>query len=217
MEKKPLTILIVDDCPEDRESVKRFLLKDSHNVYTIYEAENAEQGLRLCAETVRPDCILLDYNIPDVDGLEFIEKLTAERYGKNIPIIFLTGQGTEMVAVKAMQLGVMDYIIKNHINADILSRSIAYAVRQKQTEHERDRYIKELEQAVEKIRRLEGLLPICSACKKIRNDNGYWQQVEIYFKHLSGVEFTHSICPDCRQKLYPDLTIGRQEQTKDPE
>jgi len=63
---------------------------------------------------------------------------------------------------------------------------------------------RELEQALSDVRQLSGMLPICSSCKKIRNDSGYWQQIEAYFKDHSQVEFSHSICPDCAAKLYPD-------------
>ena len=64
---------------------------------------------------------------------------------------------------------------------------------------------KELEQAVFDIRQLSGMLPICASCKKIRNDNGYWQQIESYIRAHADVEFSHGICPDCAAKLYPDF------------
>lgn len=64
---------------------------------------------------------------------------------------------------------------------------------------------KELEQAVFDIKQLSGMLPICASCKKIRNDNGYWQQIESYIRAHADVEFSHGICPDCVAKLYPGL------------
>ncbi|HIJ59195.1 MAG TPA: response regulator [Nitrospirae bacterium] len=64
---------------------------------------------------------------------------------------------------------------------------------------------RELRRANEKIRRLEGLIPICARCKKIKDDNGYWKQIEEYLKENSGVEFTHGFCPDCLKSLYPDF------------
>jgi hypothetical protein len=64
---------------------------------------------------------------------------------------------------------------------------------------------KELEKAAEEIRRLQGFLPICSNCKKIREDSGYWHQVEVYIRDHSEAQFSHGICPECAKKLYPDF------------
>jgi PAS domain-containing protein len=73
----------------------------------------------------------------------------------------------------------------------------------KKAEEEKDRLIEKLQEAAEKIDRLNHLLPICAACKKIRNDKGYWQQVEDYLRDNAEILFSHSICPDCMKKLYP--------------
>ena len=73
----------------------------------------------------------------------------------------------------------------------------------KQAERERDQYINELHQALEKVQTLSGLFPICSHCKKIRDDKGYWNQIEEYIEEHSAAEFSHSICNECAEKLYP--------------
>ena len=73
----------------------------------------------------------------------------------------------------------------------------------KRAEEDRERLIVELKDALSKVRALRGMLPICSSCKKIRNDEGYWEQVETYIGDHSEAEFTHGICPDCSKKLYP--------------
>jgi uncharacterized protein with PIN domain len=70
---------------------------------------------------------------------------------------------------------------------------------------ERERIIIELNDALSKVKQLSGLLPICSSCNKIRNEEGQWQDMVAYIQDHSEADFTHSICPDCRQKLYPDL------------
>lgn len=76
---------------------------------------------------------------------------------------------------------------------------------QRQSEAEKDALIAELEKAMKKVKLLSGLLPICASCKKIRDDKGYWNQIEAYIRSHSEAEFSHSICPDCVEKLYPDL------------
>ena len=77
--------------------------------------------------------------------------------------------------------------------------------KRKQAEKEREKLIAELHDAVTKIKTLRGLLPICSNCKKIRDDKGYWKQIESYIRDHSEAEFTHSMCPICAKKLYPEL------------
>jgi hypothetical protein len=75
----------------------------------------------------------------------------------------------------------------------------------KQVEKDREKLIKELQGALKKVKTLSGLLPICSSCKKIRDDKGYWNQIDSYIRDHSEVEFSHGICPDCVKKLYPDI------------
>jgi PAS domain S-box-containing protein len=85
--------------------------------------------------------------------------------------------------------------------ASIILRDITERKRQEQ---ERLRLIQELTEALKRVKTLNGLLPICSSCKKIRNDGGYWEQVENYIRSRSNAEFTHGICPDCVRLLYPE-------------
>lgn len=73
------------------------------------------------------------------------------------------------------------------------------------SEEERERLIDELTKALSRVKQLSGLLPICSSCKKIRNDKGYWEQLEGYIKDRSEADFSHGICPDCAERLYPRL------------
>jgi PAS domain S-box-containing protein len=75
----------------------------------------------------------------------------------------------------------------------------------KQAEEEREKLILDLQEAIAKVKVLSGMLPICASCKKIRDDKGYWKQIEVYIRDHSEVEFSHGICPDCMKKLYPDF------------
>ena len=85
-----------------------------------------------------------------------------------------------------------------------ISASIGLALMRKQLEEERERLILELREALSKVKTLSGLLPICASCKKIRNDKGYWEQMEIYIRDRSEADFSHGICPECAEKLYPE-------------
>ena len=88
-----------------------------------------------------------------------------------------------------------------------VSRMIEYTLditKRKQIETERNQLIKNLQASMAKIKTLSGMLPICASCKKIRDDKGYWNQIETYLRNHSKAEFSHGICPECAQKLYPD-------------
>jgi len=75
----------------------------------------------------------------------------------------------------------------------------------KQAEEDRERLILKLRDALNKVKILSGLLPICASCKKIRDDKGYWKQIETYIQDHSEAEFSHGLCPECVKKLYPDF------------
>jgi hypothetical protein len=77
--------------------------------------------------------------------------------------------------------------------------------KRQQREEERETLIRELQEAMAEVRTLTGMLPICASCKKIRDDKGYWTKIESYIRDHSEVEFSHSLCPECVEKLYPDF------------
>ena len=122
------TILIIDDSAEDRETYRRYLKKEIIFNYEIIEAESGEEGLEQLALN-QPDLILLDYLLPDFDGLELIEELKEQQ--KLIPpIIMLTGQGNEVIAVEAMKSGVKDYLVKGKLTPEILTTSVKNVLQQ---------------------------------------------------------------------------------------
>jgi len=84
----------------------------------------------------------------------------------------------------------------------ILFKASQATIKEKAVEQERERLILDLQDALAKVKTLSGLLPVCSACKKIRDDRGYWNQMEAFIRDHSDADFTHSICPECAKKLY---------------
>jgi PAS domain S-box-containing protein len=83
-------------------------------------------------------------------------------------------------------------------------------------QQERERLVREREEALAKVKTLRGLLPICASCKKVRNDAGYWEQIESYIRNHSDAECSHGICPDCMERLYPGYHANRREQDGRP-
>src|SRR5262245_29319428 len=125
MAQTPLTILCVDDSTADRALYRHFL--NSTGTYIFLEASTGEEGLCLC-QTAQPDCLILDFYLPDMDGFRFLDTLQAETVSLPYPVVILTGQGTEQLAVQAMHRGVQDYVVKDDLSAGTLRRIIANAV-----------------------------------------------------------------------------------------
>ena len=83
-----------------------------------------------------------------------------------------------------------------------------------EAEQEQQRLIVELREALDEVKKLSGLLPICAHCKKIRDDKGYWQQIESYLQQHSEAQFSHGICPDCLEKLYPEVKAEKNDRSR---
>lgn len=124
---KPKCLLIVEDSPEDSTLYRRFIEQNYGSSCQIIETELAEKGLKLF-RTKHPDCILLDYKLPDMDGLEFLKALKEDKRHLPIPVIMLTGKGNRKIDFQAMEAGASDYLVKDRITAESLERSIRYAV-----------------------------------------------------------------------------------------
>jgi len=128
MSTSPSKILVVDDCREDRYTYRRFLEQSTDLSYTILETNTGEEGLALAREE-SPACILLDYRLPDITGLEFIKKFSAFPGANYTAIVMVTGHGDEVIAVTALKDGAMDYLVKEHLTAGALCRAISNAVK----------------------------------------------------------------------------------------
>ncbi|NJK50751.1 response regulator [Candidatus Gracilibacteria bacterium] len=140
------TIVIIDDSPEDRATYRRYLLGDRRCDYTILEEEYGEQGLQLC-ERVKPDAVLLDFLLPDIDGLEFLLELQAANLKNCPPVIMLTGQGNEEIAVRALKSGAQDYLVKGRVTSESLGFTVRNVI-------ENVRLRRQLEQSEARFRRL---------------------------------------------------------------
>lgn len=119
MSQSDRTVLIVNDSLLERTTYRCYLQEETSFAYTIWEAESTEEGLRLCSRKI-PDSIVLDYLLPDRDGLEFLVELTT-RIGENCPpVIMLNDPGNEAIAIRALKAGVEDYLIKSEITPECL-------------------------------------------------------------------------------------------------
>uniref|UniRef100_A0A5S8WF70 Dual sensor histidine kinase n=1 Tax=[Leptolyngbya] sp. JSC-1 TaxID=1487953 RepID=A0A5S8WF70_9CYAN len=156
-------LLIIDDSPEDRELYRRYLLRDRDHSYTVLEAGLGRRGLELWQQH-HPDAVLLDYRLPDLDGLEFLAKLQPPPQQPYLPVIMITGQGNEAIAVQAMKAGAQDYLVKEQITPEELHLAVNGAI---ETVHlrtqlhqriERERVVSQITQKIHQTLDLEEIL-----------------------------------------------------------
>jgi len=194
-----LRVLMVDDDPVDRMAFERFIKSGGADYEYVLASSVAEARLILTTQTF--DAVVTDHNLGDGSAFDVMEKT-----GKT-PTVVVTGSGNEELAVKALKEGARDYLIKDYERnyLKVLPATVQNAVDRFRIEAERERLLKELQEAVGKINTLQGLLPICACCKKIRDDDGYWHRIETYITQHSQAEFTHSYCPDCMEKTLREI------------
>ena len=144
-------ILLLDDSPEDRETWRRYLMGDASCEYVFIERNNLEDGLDACRDE-QPDCILLDYHLPDGNGVEFIHDLREQGGTSRFPTVVLTATGNEAVAVSAMKAGAQDYLNKNRLDPEALCRTMNGAVYKAETDRLLARQRAELEEAYKQAR-----------------------------------------------------------------
>jgi PleD family two-component response regulator len=187
MNKKP-TILAVDDTELNLDILTR-LLKE----YDVIPALSGEDALEI-AQNEDIDLILLDIMMPMMNGFEVGRCLKSNPAKCDIPIIFITAKTDEESIAKAYEIGGADYVTKPFMPGELLAR-VKLQLNLRKT-------IQELKDSITNVKRLNGMLPICAHCKKIRDDKGYWNQIEEYLSMHSDACFSHGMCPGCSDELY---------------
>ena len=214
MNGEKLKVLLVDD-DEDDYVITRGLLKEipAYHVELDWTQDFNEALDQISVH--EHGMYLVDYRLGARTGLELLSE--AIEGGCRDPIILLTGQGDREVDLEAMKAGAADYLDKGRLDIDILDRAIRYSIERRRAETVRDQLISDLQTAAAEIRTLNGMLPICSSCKRIRDDGGYWNQLEKYIQEHSHAELSHSMCPTCIRQLYPDQAkalVGTDDESK---
>jgi len=194
----PLSVLVVDDDPDILRATVRLLRGAG---YATHEAATGGEALER-ARALSPDLLLLDVDLPDLSGFEVCRDVKADPALAGTLVVMTSGKlvGSDHQA-EGLELGADGYVTRPVPNREFLARIASFA-RLVRAERARDRLIAELREALATIRPLSGLLPICCGCKRIRDDRGYWEEVETYVKAHTGAEFTHGICPECERRLY---------------
>ncbi len=207
-------VLVTDDDP-DVLLLTTTILEDEG--YTVFEATSGEECLRETA-LHRPDVILLDVMLPDMTGVEVCQRIKADEKLANTFVILVSGiKVSSEYQADGLNVGADGYIIKPITNKEFLAR-VQSMVRIKRAEDalrvkekEQQKLIEKLQDALAEIKTLKGFIPICASCKKIRDDEGYWNQLEAYISKHTDAVFTHGICPQCAEKYKAELEEIRRK------
>jgi len=192
-----MKILIAEDEPVTQRIIQSLLVKWGYEVVLTQNGMEAWEAIQ--REEV-PLLALLDWIMPGMDGSEICKKVRESDGLKPVYIILLTAKDRKEDLIAGLQAGANDYVTKPFDVRELRAR-IQVGQRVLELQQALACRVKELENALSNIKRLQGLLPICSYCKKIRNDENYWEDVEKYVSEHSVAEFSHGICPDCYQKV----------------
>ncbi len=209
-----MAILIVDDAPDQILLLRSILTKAGYVDIVAAESAMAAFGtLKLHGEqaSTRIDLILMDVMMPVVDGVTACKQIKQTEHVQDIPVIMVTAKNDQTSLKEAFSAGAIDYINKPVKDIELLVR-VASALtlkseidRRKEREADLRRSNEELQHALKEVKVLRGLIPICASCKKIRNDGGFWQQLEEYLGEHSEAQFSHGLCQPCIKKLYPGV------------
>ncbi|NIM97066.1 MAG: response regulator [candidate division Zixibacteria bacterium] len=198
-------ILIAEDDEISRKMLRRILLKDGNEVSAV------EDGLKALAllKNETPDILVTDWMMPDLDGSELTRRVRSLDLPSYVYIILLTALTEKERIIEGLDAGADDYITKPYDKTELLAR-IRAGNRVIELEKSLRQKNQELSEALAQVKQLKGLLPICMFCKKIRKDEDYWQQVEEYLFEHTEADFSHSICPECMQKHYPEYALKKK-------
>ncbi len=188
-----MRILVADD-----DSISRRILQSMLEDwgYSVRVCADGAVAWELLQRPDAPSLIILDWMMPRMDGLQVCQKVRAIPTSCPTYIMLVTSKGQNTDIVTGLQAGADDYLAKPFDREELRAR-VQVGVRVVELQQRLAERVRELETALAHVKHLNGLLPICAYCKKIRNDQNYWQQVESYVAEHSEAQFSHGICPDC--------------------
>lgn len=191
-----MKILIAEDDPVSRCILEVTLAKWGFEVISTSDGHQALEAL----QSQEPAIAVLDWMMPGLDGAEVCRRARAIPTATPTYLIMLTAKSEKDDIVEGFDAGADDYITKPFNRVELRAR-IKVGVRVTDLQRSLADRIVELEEALARVKQLHGLLPICSYCKMVRDEQDYWQQVDSYISKHTDVAFSHSICPTCYDRL----------------
>jgi phosphoserine phosphatase RsbU/P len=188
-------VLIADDDKVTLNVLNDTLTRAGYEVITASDGDQAWKKLQQSQALLA----ILDWLMPGMEGPEICLRAQKDPKLKNRYFILLTGKTNTEDLVKGLQAGASDYLSKPFNEPELLAR-VEVGVRFIELQRKLAERVAQLEAALGQVQRLEGLLPICSYCKRIRNEQDYWERVDNYIEQHANVRFTQNICPECYEK-----------------
>jgi DNA-binding response OmpR family regulator len=194
-------VLIAEDDRVTGEILARTLQRWNYDTTLVSDGREAWARLSTTRDAT---LAILDWMMPGLDGPDVCRRVRAERPDAHMYLLLVTAREARSDVVAGLDAGADDYVVKpfdpEELRARVAVGARVLALQQKLAER-----VSELQDALASVKQLRGLLPICSYCKRIRDDNQYWQQVEGYITDHSDAKFSHGICPSCFAKLSTEL------------
>lgn len=201
-----MRILIAEDSLVARRLLETTLRRWGHEVITTSDGVEAWQVLQ---GDHPPPLAILDWMMPGMDGLELCRRIRQTPGLASMYVLLLTAKGGQEDIVGGLDAGADEYLAKPFDAAELQAR-IGVGRRIVDLQQSLTGRIRDLEEAMVQVRQLQGLLPICAYCKKIRDEQSYWQEVERYIARRTEVQFSHGICPPCYDRhVVPQLEAAR--------
>jgi sigma-B regulation protein RsbU (phosphoserine phosphatase) len=191
-----LAVLVADDDEVSRTVVAAILRKGG---YAVRLAADGGEAWATLQGAEPPAIAVIDWMMPVVDGPEICRRLRSVQTPTPTYVILLTSRDASADIVAGLDSGADDYVTKPAREDELLAR-VSVGVRVIKLQQALAERVRSLEEALSNVKRLQGLLPICSYCKSIRDDQNYWRRVETYISDHSGAQFSHSFCPDCYER-----------------
>jgi len=204
-----MRILIAEDDATSRIVLATVLTKDGYDVTATEDGTAAWEVLQ------RPDAprlAILDLMMPGLDGLELVRRARGITSAAPPYLIIVSTKGDKLDVIAGLDAGANDYLTKPFDPGELRAR-IEVGRRMIEMRFELNEKVRELKLALEQVRTLKGIVPICANCKNVRDDQGYWNRVETYLNDHTEADFTHAVCPDCMKRLYPQF--GDDSDAKD--
>jgi DNA-binding response OmpR family regulator len=208
-----MRVLIAEDDPISRRVLQTTLTRWGHEAVVTTDGAEAWRALQ---EPDAPRLAILDWMMPGLDGVRICELARRGAATRALYIILLTAKGGKTDIVSGLEAGANDYLTKPFDREELRAR-VNVGARVVELQQELAGKVRELEEALAQVKVLQGILPICSYCKSIRDDENYWERVEAYISRHSDARFSHSICPGCWESVVaPELARAGVSDLKVP-
>lgn len=197
----PIHALVADDDPVTTAALGGALRRLDLQVSVAHDGELA---WRMIQGADAPSLAIVDWMMPCLDGPELCRRIRQTPAHSHMYVLLLTSRDSRADIVAGLEAGADDYLIKPFDVHELRAR-IHTGLRILKLQHDLAEQIAKLKETIANVKQLKGLLPMCSYCKKIRNDADYWQQLETYISEHSDAEFSHGVCPSCFERVASDF------------